>query len=148
VAVKRCSQCGELKPILEFNAKKARLDGHRAHCRACQSERWRKYGKFARHQDGPIYRTRIVRPARFQAERSGAGGSRRDGNKKNICYFCPMREICIPLAANCLPVMCEQIDDADVRMTIQRFGDAAPWLLGIADGFDMLRLDQVPPGGK
>lgn len=41
--MKRCTKCGEEKPIAEFNRNRATRDGLFAHCRDCQSETKRKW---------------------------------------------------------------------------------------------------------
>jgi hypothetical protein len=39
--VKRCTKCGEEKPLAEFSRARSRKDGRAAHCKACV-RRWRQ----------------------------------------------------------------------------------------------------------
>jgi 5-methylcytosine-specific restriction endonuclease McrA len=41
--VKRCTKCGEVKPLSEFSADKRRPDGKRFHCKACARVYFREY---------------------------------------------------------------------------------------------------------
>ena len=40
--LKRCSTCRQSKSLSEFNKDKAKPDGLKLQCRACQKERWRR----------------------------------------------------------------------------------------------------------
>jgi hypothetical protein len=35
---KRCTKCGQIKPLSEFNKNKTRVDGHREMCKNCRSQ--------------------------------------------------------------------------------------------------------------
>ena len=41
--MKKCSKCGELKELSEFNKKIVSKDGHRSECRKCHNEANRKW---------------------------------------------------------------------------------------------------------
>ena len=40
---KKCSVCGEIRPIEEFHRDNSRLDGHRNECKPCKSDRDHRY---------------------------------------------------------------------------------------------------------
>jgi len=41
--MKRCSKCGETKPLTEFHKNKRKKDGLRCHCKVCAAEYKRRY---------------------------------------------------------------------------------------------------------
>lgn len=43
VGVKRCSRCGQDRPVLEFNVRTAGKDGRQAWCRQCFRRYWADY---------------------------------------------------------------------------------------------------------
>lgn len=48
--MKKCSKCGEVKPLEEFNKDKSRKDGRQVRCRECEKQRNRQYNKVNREQ--------------------------------------------------------------------------------------------------
>ena len=41
--MKRCSECGEVRPVEEFSRDRSRHDGRMIRCRACDNARARRY---------------------------------------------------------------------------------------------------------
>lgn len=40
---KKCTKCGRVLPLSEFNKNKNQSDGHQCQCRDCTNEYWREY---------------------------------------------------------------------------------------------------------
>jgi len=58
--MKRCSKCGQLKPLEEFGKDKKKKDGHRSSCKSCFKLRWEELGsKHHSAQDQREWRHRI-----------------------------------------------------------------------------------------
>lgn len=68
VGAKRCSRCGRVKPIDQFNRDRNRPDGHRSSCKVC-----RRY-EVAQYRESPSYRARRAeyrtRPEVIERERN------------------------------------------------------------------------------
>ena len=64
---KRCSKCGEVKPLIQFNKKKASKDGHRAQCKACQNSYQSAYQKTTAGKD-----LNKAKQARYRAKQTPA----------------------------------------------------------------------------
>ena len=48
IQTKLCNDCNTIKPISDFNIRKASLDGHSHHCRSCHNRYNRKYNNSER----------------------------------------------------------------------------------------------------
>jgi hypothetical protein len=59
-ATKRCSKCGEVKPVEEFNKDKSKKDGRQGYCRACQraSKRTPKYKAYEETPERKKYKSK------------------------------------------------------------------------------------------
>ena len=62
---KRCTVCGEVKPLEEFPKHPQYKDGHRPYCKACQSKR----RKVVRHTKEGLIRNRYKRQKKSSKER-------------------------------------------------------------------------------
>jgi hypothetical protein len=88
---KKCSQCGEMKPLNEFGRHKARKDGHQAACKSCRNdqERKRRAGKHldecaARNCREPAIQRGGLCPEHAEHERNGTKACNECGQTKPL----------------------------------------------------------------
>lgn len=66
-ATKRCSKCGQIKPLSEFRPRAGSADGRRADCRECARQRDRSY--YAANREAALEHKRQYRIANTDIER-------------------------------------------------------------------------------
>lgn len=76
--MKRCSKCGELKPLTEFYKAKGCRDGHRPDCKACFAARARAwYQQNREHVIDRVKKWRAENPERARATQRAANTRRK-----------------------------------------------------------------------
>jgi len=93
---KRCSKCGEVKPLTEFYRDARAKDGRRPHCKACITARCQANKEARAAYDHARYeanREEILAQARVyredhKDERAAYGRAYRDANKEKIAARC------------------------------------------------------------
>lgn len=89
--MKLCKKCGELNPLDQFHNDKAKKDGKRANCKACQNSQTKAYqksdaGKKAHHAATDRYK---LRHAKKRKAHIIVGNAIRDGKiKRGPCEIC------------------------------------------------------------
>lgn len=73
--VKRCTVCGEIKPLEEFHKDKRRKDGCRARCKDCRHSVEYKYKKKGRESKYGLSRAELARLKRKQEKKCLICGS-------------------------------------------------------------------------
>lgn len=89
--VKRCTRCGEVRPLAEYPPDKRRRDGRDSRCRACHAERVRE-ARWAKQGIPPEEWPRLHRKVNRKTERQHI---MRELAKQHGLKYCPDCDMCL-----------------------------------------------------
>jgi len=110
---KRCSCCGEVKPISEFHKHKDGKFGVGGYCKVCKRLKQKEYQE--RRKRTRLVDDREVFSKEERNEWKELVAERPVRKPRAHCKTCPMREVCAERVRNGVWVMCEIPDRWDLE---------------------------------